>query len=201
MKSDHHRTTSKKRAFVIGLSIILLVSAAFAVYFFFYRNQAEASSPSLQTARVRIGDLLVSTTGTGSLLPKSQVDLGFRTSGVVAEVLVSPGQRVEQGDLLAKLDDFSQNLSMHQAQANMEALFTPESLISYQAEAASAQMAYDEARLNLQELETITDDEEPSVETDLVLARARLSKANLALSDATHALKIIESGRVRSMHP
>ena len=62
MKSDHHRTTSKKRAFVIGLSIILLVPAAFAAYFFFYRNQAEASSPSLQTARVRTGDLLVSTT-------------------------------------------------------------------------------------------------------------------------------------------
>ena len=53
----------------------------------------------------------------------------------------------------------------------MEALFTPESLISYQAEAASAQMAYDEALLNLQELGTITDDEEPPVETDLVLAR------------------------------
>ena len=194
MRSERPRPNSNKRTIVIGSSLILLIAAAIAVYYFIYSKPDEASEPAMQTARVRRGDLIVSIAGTGSLLPSAQADLGFRSSGLVDEVLVVSGQRVEQGELLATLEDTSQQLAYDQARSNLEALFTPASLVIYQAEFASAQLAYDEALLNLEVLETLEEGEELPAETDVVLARARLARAELDLIDATSVVEIIEAG-------
>jgi RND family efflux transporter MFP subunit len=194
MRSERPRPNSKKRTFVIGSSLVLLIAAAIAAYYFIYSKPDEASEPAMQTARVRRGDLIVSIAGTGSLLPSAQAELGFRSSGLVEEVLVVSGQRVEQGELLATLEDTSQQLAYDQARSNLEALFTTASLLIYQAEVASAQLAYDEAMLNLEALETLEEGEEPPAETEVVLARARLARAELDLIDATSVVEIIEAG-------
>lgn len=194
MKSEHVRKNSKKRNFVIVTSLILLAAAAFAVYYFINSKSSETTEPALQTARVRSGDLVVSVSGAGSLLPTTQVELGFRSTGLVADVLVTPGQQVEAGQILAQLDDTNQQLAYNTAQANLDALFTPESLAIYTAEVVNAQLAYDEALLKLETLETIDEGEEPPAETDLVLAQARLAQSELDLSDASSVLEIIETG-------
>jgi multidrug efflux pump subunit AcrA (membrane-fusion protein) len=193
MRSEHPRKRSNKRSIVIISSLIVLVAAAIGVTYY-YSRPVEASEPALQTARVRSGDLVISISGAGSLLPATQAELGFRSPGLVAQVLVKSGQSVAQGELLAQLDDTSQQLAFTQAQANLDALFTPASLAIYQAEVASAQIASDDALLKLEALESIEEGEEPPAETDLVLARARLAQAGLALGDAASALEIIESG-------
>ena len=177
MKSEHARRNSKKGNFLIVTSLILLAAAAFAVYYAIYLKPAETTEPVLQTARVRSGDLVVSVSGAGSLLPVTQVELGFRSAGLVTDVLVTPGQQVETGQVLAQLDDTAQQLANNMAQANLDALFTPESLALYRADVVNAQLAYDEALLKLEALETIEEGEEPPAETDLILAQARLAQA------------------------
>ena len=194
MKSEHARKKSQKRNFLIVTSLILLAVAAFAVYYATYLKPTESTDPALQTARVRSGDLVVSVTGTGSLLPTTQVELGFRSAGLVTDVLVTPGQEVETGQILAQLDDTNQELAFNTAQANLDALFTPESLALYRADMVNAQLAYDEALLKLDALETIDEGEELPAETDIVLAQARLAQTELDLADASSVLEIIESG-------
>ena len=194
MKSEHARKKSNKRNFLVVTSLILLAAAAFAVYYFIYSKPSETTEPALQTARVRRGDLIVSVTGAGSLLPASQVELGFRSAGLVSDVLVASGQQVEAGQVLAQLDDTAQQLAYSIAQANLDALFTPESLALYRAEGVNAQLAYDDALLKLEALQTIEEGEEPPAETDLILAQARLAQSELDLADASSVLEIIESG-------
>ena len=194
MKTIHTRKKSQKRNFLILTSLILLAAAAYAVYYFIYATPSEAAEPSLQTARVRRGDLVVSVSGAGSLLPTTQVELGFRSAGLVTDVLVTPGQQVDVGQVLAQLDDTAQQLAFNTAQANLDALFTPESLALYRADMVNAQLAYDEALLKLDALETIDEGEELPAETDIVLAQARLAQTELDLADASSVLEIIESG-------
>ena len=194
MKTIHTRKKSQKRNFLILTSLILLAAAAYAVYYSIYATPSEAAEPSLQTARVRRGDLVVSVSGAGSLLPTTQVELGFRSAGLVTDVLVTPGQQVEVGQVLAQLDDTAQQLAFNTAQANLDALFTPESLALYRADMVNAQLAYDEALLKLDALETIDEGEELPAETDIVLAQARLAQTELDLADASSVLEIIESG-------
>lgn len=194
MKPKQRSPFYRSRKIALFSSLLLVLAVSTGIYFSWFSAPVEATTPTLQTSRVRNGDIVISVSGAGSLLPAAQVDLGFRTQGVVAEVLVAPGQEVNQGDLLARLDDYAQKLAFAQAEANLKALFTPESIAGFMAEASSAQISYEEARLKLEELETVEEGQEATPETDLVLARSRLAKATLVLEDANQALAVVQAG-------
>jgi len=122
--------------FVVGiLSIILLPKVV--------SSAAELDAPALQTTKVRTGDLVVSSAGSGSVLSPAQAGLGFRTSGVVSAINVTPGQQVKKGDILASLDDSAQQVAFTQAEANLKSLFSPTGIATYQLEVVNAQIAYD----------------------------------------------------------
>ncbi len=73
------------------------------------------ATPQLATAAHRSFPVLVSATGT--VVPASQVQLDFGTSGRIAEIDVTAGQSVHAGQLIAKLDDSEQRASLSEAQA------------------------------------------------------------------------------------
>ncbi len=108
-------------------------------------QKAEAEAPALQTAKVRTGDLVVSAAGSGSVVSAAQTQLSFRTGGVVSVVNVTSGQYVNQGDILASLENATQQASFTQAEANLNSLFSPSGVARYQLELSEAQMAYDKA--------------------------------------------------------
>jgi RND family efflux transporter MFP subunit len=56
----------------------------------------------------------------GSVAAQSRIRLGFKQSGVIAAVLVREGDRVAQGQLLARLDDVDAQASVRMALANRE---------------------------------------------------------------------------------
>jgi len=94
---------------------------------------------------VRRGDLVVSSAGSGSVITAAQTQLGFRTSGVVSVVNVEPGQQVSEGDILASLDNATQQTSFIQAEANLESIFSDSGIAKYQLKLSEAQLAYDKA--------------------------------------------------------
>jgi HlyD family secretion protein len=166
----------KNSTAIIVISLVLIVAVVGGLYWYQTTSQAaSAAAPILQTSRVRTGDLIVSATGTGNLLPAAQVDLGFRTTGIVEEVNVIAGQLVKKGDVLARLDDAAQQLAFIQAEANVKALFDPAGLATYQIDLANAQNAYDTALSNLQYLIS------PSVyraELQLIKVQSTLAQIN-----------------------
>jgi RND family efflux transporter MFP subunit len=256
----------KKRSNFIITGIVLAAIIGGALYFTKPSAADQIASPELQTAKVRTGDLVITANGAGTIVPAAQVDIGFRTNGVVAEVNASLGQQVHAGDILARLEDASEQNAFAQAEANLNALFSPAGIAEYQIMMANAQDAYDTAVTSLQyyispdvyywetkvietrqTLDTLkgdanaTDamladgqkaveraennlkaaqaryvndytpavftytwiDEEtrdeitevvPPSPTDIILVRATLEQARLALTDAQAALEIVQSG-------
>jgi len=85
---------------------------------------ATATSPSAASASAPTDD---GYTASGPIVVENQVDVAAQREGVVVQILVEPGNRVSNGQMLAKLDD-------RQLQANLEA--------------ARAQTASTEADLN-----------------------------------------------------
>ena len=108
-------------------------------------NVAETDTPTLQTSKVRTGDLAVSAAGSGSVLSSAQAELGFRTNGIVSAVYVNSGQEVKKGDLLASLENSTQQIAFIQAEANLKALFSPTGIATYQLEVVNAETAYNDA--------------------------------------------------------
>ncbi len=97
-------------------TLVVLTAAGVLYYRAVYLPAQAAKVPPLHTAMVTKGNLTVSIQGTGILQPASQVQLGFGTSGKIAAIDVKPGDQVKQGQLLAQLDNTSQQVKYQQAQ-------------------------------------------------------------------------------------
>src|SRR4030065_1661219 len=85
--------------------VIIVILAAAGGGYYYYRQpttSAEAASAApLQTATVKRGSLVISASGTGSVITEHETQLGFEYSGVLAQVNVAVGDQVKEGDVLA----------------------------------------------------------------------------------------------------
>ena len=106
----------------------------------------------------------------GTIEAHDSVDLGFRQSGRIAEVLIEEGDHVDRGDPLARLDSVQQEQGLNVAEA---------SLAAARATYAQAKQAADRANAML----------ERGVGT-----RAARDQAAQALSEAEGAVERAESG-------
>jgi len=95
----------KNKFFWIGLVLVLaLIGAGYYLYVTRYATAAEpVEANELQTAVARIGDLEIVASGTGSIVPKQQIGVGFDESGTMIELNVQEGDAVQAGDILARL--------------------------------------------------------------------------------------------------
>ena len=72
---------------------------------------------------ITVGEGVVQSTvsGSGNIQAATQLDLGFKTSGVVTEIYVHQGQHVTEGQLLAELNPDSAEVTLEQARASLQA--------------------------------------------------------------------------------
>ena len=91
----------------IWMILIVVLTAAGGAYYYYnnvYKPPEEPVEETVQTSRVRRGDLVISASGSGELISADDVNLGFTSGGVLYELMVDVGDRVEAGDVLARLD-------------------------------------------------------------------------------------------------
>jgi multidrug efflux pump subunit AcrA (membrane-fusion protein) len=74
-----------------------------------------------RTATAAEGVVQSTVSGSGNLRASSQLNLGFKTSGVVSEIYVSQGQHVTEGRLLAELNPKSAEVTLEQSRATLQA--------------------------------------------------------------------------------
>lgn len=135
---------------------------------------------SLTSSLAAAGDLSVHTTTvadetyvrsiqtSGTLANATEQTLAFKTPGIVESVLVRDGQKVKQGQVLARLDT-----------------------AEFEAEASQSQALLDEARRSLTRLQKLYTnkvvplDQVQSAETNVQVAEARLQVARFNLKHAT----------------
>ncbi|MBI3177309.1 MAG: efflux RND transporter periplasmic adaptor subunit [Chloroflexi bacterium] len=145
------------RIFIIALAAVLLTAGGGYYYYSQIYLPAQAPvEPALQTAKVRTGDIVITASGAGNLVPTAELDLGFRSSGVLVELNVAVGDHVEAGTVLARLDDSAARIQVEQAELNLEqardseAELTSESAIAKaELDVANAETALEEAQAYL----------------------------------------------------
>jgi len=178
MQKSSLQKPSRKTIFTT-LFVVLVVIAA-VIFFANPASSEAAETPALQTAKVRTGDLIVTASGAGTVLPSAQIDLAFRSSGVVTELNVAIGDSVQSQQVMARLEE---NI---QAEADFQALFTPLGVAQAEGAVAEAQIALDNAPETLMYLIS------PDVyyyEVKLTEAQAQLDSLNAdpAATDAAKA--------------
>jgi multidrug resistance efflux pump len=176
---------------LVGLAIAALAFTPGCAIF----GQPDPDTSALDAAATAQATLLErNVTAEARVVPVASATLRFLTDGIVAEVLVSEGQRVARGAPLARLDTRDLELAIDEARAEVaraRAAYTrladgarPEEIAGAEAVLAQARGQRDEA------LGAVTD-------ADLAAAEAALAEARAALAqkEAGPASTAIEAAR------
>lgn len=110
----------KKVLIVIVLAVVLIGAGAA------YWSHDRGSTLVLRTATVRRGDILVSINATGTIEPEEVIDVGAQIAGLIVSFgkdlegkAVDYGSMVENGTILANLDDVLYKAEVMQAEAQV----------------------------------------------------------------------------------
>jgi HlyD family secretion protein len=168
------------RRWVIILIIVVVVAAG-AGYYFYSQGTLQPPGiaantptplPPVETTPEVIVDAVV--------VPVRYAELSFATSGIVSEVLVSEGDFVEAGQVIARLENERQVIAIAQAEAQVrsaQARIAELQAGSRAEEIAAAQAAVDIARASLAKLL------EGSRPEDIAAAQASLAAAQAAYQE------------------
>ena len=144
---------------------------------------AGGDEEELQTATARRGDLSLVATGTGTLIPATEVDLGFDTSGELAQILVEVGDEVEAGQVLARLDPTSAETALAEVEAALRELTSPLAVAQAHLAVADAQEALESAQYTY----TVRQEGNRATQDTIGGAKARLAQAKEGLASAKEA--------------
>jgi HlyD family secretion protein len=145
------RRGMRRRWLVAG---VLLIIATIAVALFISAPRPQAAAQTGGLVAVSRGDIVSRISGTGVVAAVNTLALSFDAAGKVTEVLVEPGDVVEAGQPLARLDDRALQIALTNAQASLasaqarlkqaqEGNARPEDITGAQAALAQAQASYD----------------------------------------------------------
>jgi len=144
---------------------------------------AGGDKEELQTATARRGDLSLVATGTGTLIPATEVDLGFDTSGELAQILVVVGDVVEVGQVLARLEPTSAETALAEAEAELREMTSPLAVAQAHLAVADAQEALESAQYTY----TVRQEGHRATQDTVEGAKARLAQAKEGLASAKEA--------------
>ncbi len=103
--------------YLLGALCLLAVVAAVLVV---GPSSSGGESAGGRTVTVAQGVVQSTVSGSGNIAAASQLDLGFKTAGVVTHIYVTQGAHVTAGQLLAELNPQSAEVALEQARATLQ---------------------------------------------------------------------------------
>ena len=172
-----------KKIWIPAVVLVLLAVGGYSAYRLYTQSKAEtatSSTSTLQTATARLGSLTVSASAAGKVIAATEISIGFDESGTLSELLVKEGDKVQAGQVLARLetDQTEEEIALALAEAQLNVLTAQQALddiySSAQVDAAQALKDVEDAKQALEDLQS----------SDLTIAEAAQ-----AVADAQEALK------------
>ncbi len=151
-----------KKAFKI-IGIIILIGVFAGTLFFLY-NKSKKKPDVFETRNPFISNVIKKTVATGSVVPRFEIDIKPQVSGIIDELFVEAGDRVEKDQVVARIKIIPDMVNLNSAETRLnrakisfedaktdfdrqQKLFEKE-VISYE-EYRNAKVAYDSAREEL----------------------------------------------------
>ena len=170
------RSNSLPRKIGITVAVIAALAAAWYVWGNSRKGDAEGG---FRTATVERGDIRVAISATGTLSAISTVVVGSQISGQVTDVLVDFNDRVQKGQVLARIDPSTYEAQIAQGSAQIAS--AQAQLQQSQATLANARADYNrKAELGRQNL---------VAQADVDLARTAMQQAQAQVTSATAQIR------------
>jgi HlyD family secretion protein len=106
-----------RKPWVIGTLVVVLVGAGYGIY---QSRSNAAATVKTNTVAVTKGNLVTTISGSSNIAANRSVSLVFQSSGVIKDVLVTEGEKVAKGQILATLDGRDLQYSLDGAKAALD---------------------------------------------------------------------------------
>jgi len=142
------------------LPTFLLAGAALAFLgtLGFLLSRSGDSHEETQVIRPEVTDISFKTVATGALVPRVEIEIKSRVSGVVSRLHVEPGAEVDAGDLIAEVTIIPDSATLNNAQASVRSARIQADSAAQELQRAEALIA--RAALSVSEVDRIRRDHE-----------------------------------------
>ena len=174
--------TKKKRYLWIAVALVAILLLGKMLFF------SAPPKPDYVTAEARLADMEDSVLASGTLEAVRQVSVGAQVSGQLKSLKVQLGDEVEQGQLVAEIDDMTQQNDLRNAQAALATRKAEQQ--AKQATLKQAELAYARQRQMLSRDASSREDFEQAEATlnvtraDIVALDAQIAQAEIEVDTA-----------------
>jgi HlyD family secretion protein len=175
--------SKRRRPWLIGLIAAGAIAAGIVGVHTVRQRMQSGKTLDALTVPVESKDLALQVRGTGTIQPIRTVNLSPKVAGRIKQIFVDQGDRVQQGQTLAKMDDQDLRAEVDQAQANL--LSTEERLKTLRSPARSeavdqAQAGISQANASIAQVES----EKLRAQSDVSNAQSEVIRAEGVVADA-----------------
>ncbi|MEA3317688.1 MAG: efflux RND transporter periplasmic adaptor subunit [Bacteroidota bacterium] len=107
----------KKILKTILVIIIIVIFVGTIVYLY---KKSQDKPVIYQTKTPFISNIVKKTVATGSVIPRKEIDIKPQVSGIIKEIFVEPGQKVNDGDLIAKVKIIPNMINLNNAESRVK---------------------------------------------------------------------------------
>jgi len=156
-----------KRALKILGGLIVLSIFVYTIYFLYQKSQAKPIE--YETTQPLKTEIIKSTVATGSVVPRKEIMIKPKVSGIVEELYVEAGDMIKEGDLIAKIKIIPDMVSLNNAQSRVN----------------RAKISYDDSKRQYDRQKDLLDQG--------VIARAEFEPYDLAYKNAIEEVEAAEN--------
>jgi len=99
--------------------LVLVISAIFIGTIYFLYNKSKAEPVVYETTKPFVTDIIKKTVATGSVVPRKEIEIKPKISGIIEEIFIEAGQYVNKGDVVAKVTVIPDMVSLNNAESRV----------------------------------------------------------------------------------
>ena len=164
----------KKVFKIIGIVVLI---GAFAGTLFFLYNKSKKKPDVFETRHPFVSDVIKKTVATGSVVPRFEVDIKPQVSGIIEELFVEAGDRVEKNQVVARIKIIPDMVNLNTAENRLN----------------RAQISYEDAKIDYERQQKLFDNEVISYE-EFKKAKVAYDSAREEFTAAENNLELIKNG-------
>ena len=107
-----------KKLIRVSVLVGFLALVVYTVYYLYQKNQEEPIK--YETVQAFKTNIIKQTVATGSVVPRKEIDIKPKISGIVEKLYVLPGDKVKKGDLIAKVRVIPNMVSLNEADSRVK---------------------------------------------------------------------------------
>ncbi|MFW6259519.1 MAG: efflux RND transporter periplasmic adaptor subunit [Tangfeifania sp.] len=164
-----------KKVFKI-IGIVILIGAFGGTLFFLY-TKSKKKPDVYETKNPFVSDVVMKTVATGSVVPRFEIEIKPQVSGIVDELFVVAGDRIEKGQVIARIKIIPDMVTLNSAETRMN----------------RAEINFEDAKTDYERQQNLFDKEVISYE-EFRNAKVAYDSAKEELAAAENNLELIKNG-------